>query len=241
MGYLQDKYTREYFTGRGSDGQPLDYGALGADEWRQGGIFHEIKNALTLVETKDKDVLEIGFGRGESARFLLSQGRVRNYIGVDFSTAALELSMQTLKGFSTDQYRLFCGDALQFLHSQAYIRAFDVVYMLDSIEHIPAVEVNQILPLLHRALRPSGFLVVDTPFYRVDEDLLAQDGVYIDESPSDKHHATRGMHCNKFTRERLHRETRAAGFTAVDDRVFAATRPSLVKSLVVRFAKRRWG
>lgn len=234
MGFLRDKYTTEYYTGVANDGTRLDYGALGSDEWRNGGIFHEIRDAINLAPTKDRDVLEVGFGRGESARYLLTKAGAKSYVGVDFSKAAFDLATATLTDLTGPQCELVCDEALAFLRSRRFARTFDVVYMLDTIEHIPASETGEIVSLLYTALRPAGYLVIDTPFYPVDEDFIAQGHTYVAPSASDLHTATRGMHCNKFTRDRLHREVCAAGFTAVGDKLFRTPGKSLFGKL------RRW-
>lgn len=220
MGFLREKYSRTYFTGLHETGAKAHYGALGADEWRAGGIFAEIRAPIDQVELAGRRVLEIGFGRAESARYLLRDVGVAVYVGVDFSEAACELARETLAGIPDDNWALRCGDALEFLLEQNFDRCFDAVLMLDAIEHIPAAEIAQILPLLHNALVPGGHLIVDTPFYPVDEDYIAQGFEYVAPSASDLIPETRGMHCNKFTRNRLLREMRAAGFAVVGDKLF---------------------
>ena len=231
MGFLRDKYTTEYYTGLAGDGTRLDYGALGSDEWRNGDIFHEIRDAINLAPTNNSDILEIGFGRGESARYLLTKAGARTYVGVDFSQAAFNLATATLQNLAGPRCTLYCDEAIDFLKSRRFAQTFDIVYMLDTIEHIPANETHDILRLLHKALRPSGYLVIDTPFYAVDEDFIAQGHTYVAPSVSDLHTATRGMHCNKFTRARLHREVCAAGFIARGDKLFRTPGQSLIGGL----------
>lgn len=225
MGFLKEKYTREYFTGRAANGASAGYGALGADEWRAGSIFHEIRECIDLVELRGAHVLELGYGRGESARYMLQEKGVAAYWGVDFSADALALARETLVGIAPGRWRLELSDALSFMQQANFAARFDAVFMLDTIEHIPRLEVEQLLPLIHRALRPGGFLIVDTPFYGVDEDYIAQNYRFLAPSASDLHPATEGMHCNKFTRERVHREMSEAGFKIVGDKLFQRPPP----------------
>ena len=220
MGFLREKYSRTYFTGIDESGARTHYGALGADEWRGGGIFGEIRDPIDQIDLAGKAVLELGFGRGESARYLLRDVGAASYTGVDFSEAACDLACDSLASLPRDRWALHCGDALEFLRDHDFHEAFDAVLLLDTIEHIPTSEMAEILPRLYSGLRPGGYLIVDTPFYPVDEDFIAQGYRYIAPSASDLIPETRGMHCNKFTRNRLMREMRAAGFEAPGDKLF---------------------
>ena len=220
MGFLREKYSKTYFTGRLETGQKAHYGALGADEWRAGGIYNEIREPIDQVDLAGKRVLELGFGRGESARYLLQEVGAALYVGVDFSDAACELAHGTLAPIDRTKWSIECGDALEFLAERAFEETFDAVLMLDTIEHIPTGEMQHILPMLYNALVPGGCLIVDTPFYPVDEDYIAQGYRYVAPSASDLIPETTGMHCNKFTRHRLLREMRAAGFEVLGDKLF---------------------
>lgn len=227
MGFLKDRYTREYFTGLTTAGTAAGYGALGAEEWHEGGIFDEIKTRIDIVDLKGKSVLEIGFGRGESARYMLAEKGIARYVGLDFSDAAFDLAAETLAGQPANRYELHCVDALEFLDEQRYINCFDVVLMLDVIEHIPTTETRVLLPLLVAAIKPGGHLVVDTPFYGVDEDFISQGFKYVAPSASDIHPKTSGMHCNKYTRERLLNELAAAGLSSRSDQHFQKPKPPI--------------
>jgi FkbM family methyltransferase len=226
MGFLKEKYTREYFTRRDNNGNATEFGALGADEWRAGGIFHEIQAPLDQISMQGRRVLEIGYGRAESARYLISAQRISQYTGIDFSDAAYQLALETLSPFLSADYKITHGDALEFLSQRSFEAEFDVVLMLDAIEHIPTQEMAVIYPLLFKALSPGGYLIVDTPFYPIDEDYIAQGYDYKIPSVSDLIPETRGMHCNKFTRDRLLYEMSAAGFSVIGDKLFQ--KPSMM-------------
>jgi FkbM family methyltransferase len=224
MGYLKEKYTRTYFMHKDDQNREVGYGALGVDEWQSGGIRDDVREILDLVSLADKDILEIGYGRGESARYLLGQKKARSYIGVDFSEDAFALANETLKPFPGGLWQLHCADALEFLRGRAFENCLDAILLIDCIEHIPRHEVDEMLPLLHRALCAGGYVVVYTPYYSIDEDFIAQGCQYIAPSASDLIPETRGMHCNKFTLERLIREFNKSGFNFVRDRIFLKPR-----------------
>lgn len=219
-GFCKELYTEEYFTSKSKNGKQLDYGALGIKEWETGSIYSDIKRAIDSVCIDGKKILEIGFGRAESARYMLTQKNIEFYYGVDFSPAAYSLARKTLHECDQSKYHLELSSALPFLQRKNFVHEYDVVYMLDCIEHIPQNEIPEILKLIHQALKPEGYLVVHTPFYPVDEDLIKQNYEYIQPTQSDLISSTAGMHCNKYTRNRLHREMSEAGFEIVDDLVF---------------------
>jgi FkbM family methyltransferase len=229
MGFLKEKYTQEYFTGRDKDGKATPFGALGSSEWRAGGIFHEIKEPLDQISMRGRRVLEIGFGRGEAARYLISVQGISKYVGIDFSDAAYSLASDTLSSLLSEDYRVIQGDALELLSETSFNAEFDVVLMLDTIEHIPTGEMKLIYPLLLKALCPGGFFIVDTPFYPIDEDFIAQGYDYKMPSPSDLLPETRGMHCNKFTRDRLIHEICSEGFSVVGDKLYQKPRMPMLQ------------
>lgn len=229
MGFLREKYTREYFTGLTASGTSTDYGALGAREWRAGTIFHEIREPIDLVNLRGGHVLEIGYGRGESARYMFTEKGIVEYLGVDFSEDAFQLARETLAKIPAQAWRLEVADALHFMRAANFNSRFDAVFMLDTIEHIPRLEVRELLPLIIRALKTAGFLIVDTPFYGVDEDYLDQGYRFVAPSASDLHPATTGMHCNKYTRERLLYEMSNVGFKILGDKKFQKPRYSIIQ------------
>jgi cyclopropane fatty-acyl-phospholipid synthase-like methyltransferase len=234
MGFLKEKYTREYFTGVTTNGDRAGYGALGADEWRAGSIFCEIKEPIDLVDLRGGSVLEIGHGRGESARYMFAEKGIVEYLGVDFSEAAHRLACETLAGTHEDSWQLKIADALEFMQAANFKFRFDVAFMLDTIEHIPRAEVLKLLPLILRSLKTGGYLIVDTPFYGVDEDYIEQGYRFVAPSASDLHPATKGMHCNKFTRERMLREIGSAGFRILGDKKFQKPKNSTVQKMINR-------
>lgn len=220
MGFARELYSREYFTGRDARGNKLNYGAVGADEWAAGGISAIHRNLIDQFPLVGARVLEIGYGRAESARYLLSTGKAADYIGVDFSKAAHSLARGTLKDIASDRWAIHCDDALPFMERHRFSTTFDAILMLDVIEHIPQSEVHGLLPLLFAAMAPGGYLIVNTPFYSIDEDYIAQNYEYIMPSASDLLQETRGMHCNKYTEQRLQREFTDAGFFRVGPTLF---------------------
>ncbi len=220
MGFRKELYTKEYFTGVNDHGQPVGYGVDGFKEWQQGQIRPVMAAHLGSIPLQGKDVLELGYGRGESIRYFLTKGKVHSYVGVDFSEAAYELATKMNAEYLHKSVEVYLGDALEFMSQQKFSGQFDAVFMLDVIEHIPTTEVQQLLPLIHTALRPGGYCMAETPFYSVDEDYIAQGYTYIKPSPTDIIPQTVGMHCNKFTKKRLFAEMQIHGMNVLGNCCF---------------------
>ena len=208
MGFLKEKYTKEYFLNIDKNGNALDYGALGGKEFLNGEIYYDIKDSLDLIDDiSHKNILEIGFGRGDSIRYLYEK-RANSYYGIDFSPASNEIAEQyVMSNIKNPNYEIYCDDALQHLIShfeQIKMRNINCIIMLDVIEHIPNEELNKILDIFDKFVKEDSLFCVHTPFYAVDEDYY-KNRVYINPSPSDTNPHTSGMHCNKFTSKRFFR------------------------------------
>ena len=193
MGYLQEKYDHNYFINHAKPMSPEYVASI-------------IRSCGSPI---DRKFLEIGFGDGVIAHEIIKLRGI--YTGIDFAPAALQLTAQRLGGL-LKECNLYQGDALAFMKDKQYDSEFDVVIMIHTVEHIPASEVNELLPLISKAVKRRGIFVCVTPLYNVDEDIIAQDGVYIDPSYTDTCPATSGCHCNKYTSDRLNREIEAHRF-----------------------------
>ena len=97
-----------------------------------------------------RSLLEVGCGTG---RFLqLAQERGFNVTGVELNEGLAEQARQ-----HTGDSPIVCGDFM----TQDFGRRFDVIAMLDLIEHMP--DPLSALRRSHELLQPGGFLVVYTP------------------------------------------------------------------------------
>lgn len=221
MGFLKEKYTKEYFLGYDENGNKLNYGALGGKEFLEGGeIFIDLKKSLSLIKDfENKNVLEIGFGRGETIKYMHERG-IKSYYGIDFSQAACDLAQENIvsKLSGNDNIKIFCDDALGHLKTnfdELKAMDFDIIIMLDSIEHIPMQEMHEIFSIINKMTKFGTLFLAQTPFYKLDEDYCKQ-GKYIKPSASDITEETKGMHCNKFTKKRFLKEFKQAGFICLE-------------------------
>jgi SAM-dependent methyltransferase len=212
MGWLREKYTRTYFLHEDEQGNRVPFGADGVEDWAAGRIYRRAQRLLDVLDFEGAAVLDIGFGRGEAIRYALQHGAAR-VVGVDFAQPAVEIARQTLREFPAERYELVC--------------AFRHVLMLDAIEHIPRSEVEQMLPLLAQRLEPGGTLVICTPFYEQDDDVLTAGGKRSTRDVSDDVEETRGMHINRYTEKSLAGQVCRHGFVRWLRRIFLKPLPGL--------------
>ena len=90
MGFLKEKYIREYFTNLDEKGRKLHYGATGAEKWCKGGICVNNRKVLSPHNFKGCVVLDMGYGKGEALCYILKMG-AKKVVGCDFFEAAHEV------------------------------------------------------------------------------------------------------------------------------------------------------
>jgi SAM-dependent methyltransferase len=235
MGHVQDKYTKAYFLRRDEKGNPTAYGVIGLEEFEKGGIRNQDEALLAPLDFKGKVVLELGFGRGEAIKYALDQ-RARRVVGVDFSKDAAAIARQFLQQYGLVA-EIVCADALEFVKCEKNEKGFDLVLMLDVIEHIPRAECATLLKAMHRILKPKALLVINTPVFGADNDVLVQGLKPWARDESDDYPETSGMHCNRYTKASLRRFTRTCGYRAIGGHYFVN---GSAPSALLRTPSRAW-
>lgn len=124
--------------------------------------------ALELAgDLRGKRVLDVGCGRGE----LVVQAALRGgeAWGIDYAPAAVDIAADALASLdeaTRTRTHIQHGDVKALPFEDAF---FDVVFMLDVVEHLYPAELAQALAGLHRAVRPGGRLVLHTSPNKVFE------------------------------------------------------------------------
>lgn len=208
MGHLKDKYNKDYFLGFKKEGSDIIYGAtiVRNDSGEMVLRDHDVQ-ILSKINFENKRVLELGYGRGEAAKYALEKG-ASYYEGIDFSESAHELAV-SLYIDSPVKPLFHTGDALPFVDElkklvlDKEIEPFDILIMLDFVEHVPRDELKEILANVSDCLREKSIVAINTPVYKYDNDAI-REGLNllnnIDCSDlSDTIPETEGMHCNKYT------------------------------------------
>ena len=139
-------------------------------------------------------VLELGCGPGHFLEFLSRQGFAQAE-GIDLADE--QVALATSRGLSARVADVF--DALA-----AEDGSLAAVVAIDFIEHFTRPELLRLLPAVHRALRPGGLLVLQTPN---GEGLFPGSVIHGDLT-----------HMTIFTAESLAQLLRATGFERLDFR-----------------------
>ena len=228
MGYMKEKYTKAYYLKKDEQGQDTIYGVEGLPEFRNGDIRQHDKDILSRLEYQGKNVLDIGFGRGEALKFTADHGAA-NLIGVDFSEDAYTIATDFLNQHGI-KASLYCQEAIDFLKS--YVSSpdhqkLDIVIMLDCVEHIPRSELSQILSLLSQCLSTRGVIAINTPVFKVDNDVIAEGLNPQAKDTGDDFEETSGMHCNRYTKASLKSYMRSLSFKAISVHFFFPFLPVL--------------
>ena len=138
------------------------YGVLDHEEFNKSARHDRHKEEFEFTASfaggiKNKDILQIGFGRGDHILLFLQEG-ARSYCGIDFSSTSSAIAR---KQFFDPRVRLELCEAKDLNDNQA----FDVVVMYDAIQYIPPFDMEVIWRKLRKILRPGGFIVISTPIF----------------------------------------------------------------------------
>jgi SAM-dependent methyltransferase len=163
-------------------------------------------------------VLDVGCGRGESLIWLTNQG-ARSW-GIDYSEVALALASESIRAINLNN-----GDSCLLImansrHLPFVDKSFDMVLMLDVVEHLYAWELEQTLKEIWRVLKPKGRLIIHTapnlwyykfgyPIYRFFKRLQ---GVHLPKDPRERFRYHRLVHVNEQSPYSLMRALRNAKF-----------------------------
>jgi SAM-dependent methyltransferase len=125
--------------------------------------------ALSLGgDLRGKRVLDVGCGRGELV--IQSGMRGAEAHGIDYAQAAVDIAAKAIEGIDPDlrarcHVRQMDIKALDF--PDAY---FDVVFMMDVVEHLYPHELAKAYDELQRTIRPGGRLVLHTSPNKIFEE-----------------------------------------------------------------------
>jgi 2-polyprenyl-3-methyl-5-hydroxy-6-metoxy-1,4-benzoquinol methylase len=143
----------------------------GYKEYQKGlesNIHPKFGRALKHVKLHaNMNVLDIGCGRGELSFYALKSGC--KVTAVDYSEAAIRIARQTMASLSEDvrsrlDLRLLDATGLNGLHpDKAPANRFDVVFMVDVVEHVYPWQLQEIVLQLKRLMKPDGLLFISTP------------------------------------------------------------------------------
>jgi 2-polyprenyl-3-methyl-5-hydroxy-6-metoxy-1,4-benzoquinol methylase len=143
---LKDLYDSYYFLNK----------VEGWQEFKKGEINERRKEILEKINVKNKTVLDVGFGRGELLQLAHEKG-AKKCIGLDYSKDAYEIAKDYCdKSIELYNYKISELDMI-------YDKKFNIVFMIDIIEHLTELEFYNFLDLLMPKLNSNSKLVISTP------------------------------------------------------------------------------
>lgn len=141
----------------------------GYKEYQKGlnkNIHPKFKRALESAKLgPNMQVLDLGCGRGELSFYALQSGC--NVTAVDYSEAAIKIAKQTMASLSEEtrnrlNLRLLDATGLNGLSEDSQAR-FDIVFMVDVVEHVYPWQLKEVVSQLRLLMKPSGMLFISTP------------------------------------------------------------------------------
>ncbi len=229
MGYLKEKYIKEYYIRTGHCTKETRVRAAGIDEFYNGSIREVDRDILSRIDFKNKHVLDIGCGRGEAIKYVHEQGAARVW-GVDFSEDAIAIANEFLKRHGI-KAELRCEDALPFARDylvrlqKGQGDLFDIVIMFDSVEHIPRSELTELLITLKGLISYRGIFAIHTPHFGTNNDVIKEGFKLLAFDGTEDDAVTRGMHCNRYTRASLKKYLRKLDLFALSHHLFVVNFP----------------
>lgn len=142
----QSKYNHEYYMAN-------------CDGNNDGSLCGRQLSLIKYLSDNDIRILDIGSGRGELAKNLVS----RQVISLDYSIAAMEIFHKNNGDRKTYiRHDVTCG--VPWL-TDCF---FDTIILLDIIEHLPSEYINIVSNDILRILRSNGRILIDTPICEGD-------------------------------------------------------------------------
>jgi SAM-dependent methyltransferase len=111
-----------------------------------------IDYVLSLLHTKNPDVMELGCGDGRDAVYITSVAK--SYIGIDYSEGLLALAREKLP-----DTQFVCADMQTYDYGDA---AYDAVFAFASVLHIPKEALGDLFAKIERSLRQEGVFYIST-------------------------------------------------------------------------------
>lgn len=134
----------------------------GFEEFLKGGIGWKLLYAFSLADIKEgMQILDVGTGRGELAVKCAEAGAHAK--GIDYSQAAIKISKESLKRVDKEVAKRVVFERMDAKKISYPGKSFDVVFMIDVIEHLYPEETKPALLEIKRVLKPGGRVIIHTP------------------------------------------------------------------------------
>lgn len=135
----------------------------GYEEFLRGEISQRLVYAFVLADLKKgMHVLDVGAGRGELAVKCAEAGA--QVKAIDYSQAAIEIARENLaKRANKEVAKRVVFERMNAKKIIYPDKSFDVIFMLDVVEHLYPEELRQAFLEIKRVLKPGGRVIIHTP------------------------------------------------------------------------------
>ena len=107
---------------------------------------------------KNKDILDYGCGQGHLIDEICSKYKPKSVCGVDLSSEACKDSNTRNK-----KHQMFKGAYQLSEDMPLEPKSFDIVFLLEVVEHMRDEDISQALSIIKSLLKPNGMVVISTP------------------------------------------------------------------------------
>lgn len=135
-------------------------------------------------------VADFGCGNGKLLSFIYDS--IKEYIGVDFSDAFIDIAKRRKESHRFSRATFYCGSILDFCKDRPNM--FDVVFAFDLSEHIYDEEWQEIVSSMHFVLKPGGKTYVHTPNRDFFVEIMKERNIILRQMP--EHIAVRNAEQN---------------------------------------------
>jgi 2-polyprenyl-3-methyl-5-hydroxy-6-metoxy-1,4-benzoquinol methylase len=163
---------------------------------------------------KNARLLDIGVGRGEMLSLFKNLGYV-NYFGIDISSSCVDFCRSL--GLNVE----LVDSIISFMKDKS--ETYDLITMIDVLEHIPKDEVIPTLKSIHSSLKSDGILIIQVPNLNSPEGFL--------------HMFNDFSHLNGFNEHSLSQVLIAAGFKHIYFQPFETIIGNSIKKRIKRFLR----
>lgn len=147
-----DVYTKEYYLSS----------CRGFEEFLRGEVSQRLLYAFALADLrKGMHILDVGTGRGELAVKCAEAGV--HVKAIDYSQAAIEIARESLKRVGKEVAKGVVFERMNAKKISYSDKSFDVVFMIDVVEHLYPEELRLALLEIKRVLKPGGRMIIHTP------------------------------------------------------------------------------
>lgn len=132
-------------------------GIEGSEDFKVGKIYPDKIKSANRTNFKNKNILDIGFGRGEVLKYCFEHG-AKSCVGIDYSPDAYKIASNYLKNIKVKLYNIAITEIDKIKENN-----FEVIYILDVLEHVSNKEWFICFEKLKFKLTENCVLIAKTP------------------------------------------------------------------------------